>query len=270
MLKFESKKIPLRKNINPLDVYLFDSVGLIVVKNVLSNDIVEKAKDKLSQKYKQKPWKFPVLDVDSVFWDMMTNPIMLGLVEQFCGEHFRLDHAFGVSSENIVVNLHGGPNCSLGSCFSQVDNGIMVSQLSCGFPLTVQSSETKGMCYIPGSHKSLDSRDGRAVKRELLNDDLNHPSIVVPTLLPGDLVIFSESLIHGDNGWLPKDYHRLIVYYKFAPGHVCWRDPREQERYKNFARNDLERRLIEPPWSGSFSDINQLDKDNKRRGKTLQ
>lgn len=269
MLKFEPRKIPLRQGVNPLDVYLFDSVGLIVVKNVLSEEMVASAKEALQQKYKVKPWKFPVLDVNGVFWDMMTNPVMLGLVEQFCGEHFRLDHAFGVSSENIVVNLHGGPNCSLGSCFSQVDNGTMVSQLSCGFPLSPQSPETKGMCFIPGSHKSKDGRDGRAVKKDLLQDNLDHPALVVPDLTPGDLVIFSESLIHGDNGWRPRDYHRLIVYYKFSPGHVCWRDPREQERYKKFARNDLERRLIEPPWSGSFSDIDQLDKNNTRRGKTL-
>jgi len=259
------------KSNKDLELYLFDSIGLTVIKNAISAGMVEKLKSALDRRHNKKPWKFPILDVDQIFWDLLTTPVMLNMVEKICGEYFRLDHAFGVSSDNIIVNLHGGPNCSFGSCFSQVDNDILVSQLSCGFPLTPQNKETKGMCYIPGSHKSRYSNDGRSIKKELLHDDLNHEAIIVPTLNPGDLVIFSESLIHGDNGWEPKDYSRLICYYKFSPGFCCWRDPREQEKYMKLARNDLERRLLSPPWSGQFSDANnQLDHNNKRREKTLQ
>lgn len=269
MLTFPKKNYS--PEIDPLDIYLFDSVGVAIIRNAIPINLIELAKKSISNLYSgAKPWKFPILDINSVFWDIMINPKMLAMVEQLCGEQFRLDHAFGVSSENIVVNLHGGPNCSFGSCFSQVDNITLVSQLSCGFPLTPQSPATGGMCYIPGSHKSKDARDGRTIRKDLLKNNLNHEAIVVPTLNPGDLILFSESLIHGDNGWLPTDYHRLIVYYKFCPGFSCWRDPKEQERYMPMARTDLERRLLEPPWSGKFSDLNHImDRENKRRAKTL-
>lgn len=258
--------------VNPTDLYVFDSIGLLVVRNVLSSEAVETAKDSLANAHngQKKPWKFPVLDAGEIFWDMMVNPTMLCLVSNVCGEFFRMDHAFGVTSENLVVNLHGGPNCSSGSCFSSVDNGTLVSQLSAGFALYPQSPSTGGLCYIPGSHKSKDTRDGRTVKKELLNGNLNHDCIVVPTINAGDLVMFSESLIHGDSGWSPTDYHRTMIYYKFCPGFICWRDPKEQDRYLPLARTALERRLLERPWSGSFSDLNNtLDMSNKRREKTL-
>lgn len=271
MFKFIQNRpsIAKRAEVDPLALYLFDCTGVAIIRNVLSPDIVEQAKKSLAT-HQEKRWKFPILDVNEIFWDIMTNAKMLAMVEQICGEYFRLDHAFGVTSEDVVINLHGGPNCSLGSCFSQVDNSVLVSQLSCGFALTPQSSTTKGMCYIPGSHKALDGRDGSTIRKELLHGDLNHESVIVPTLNPGDLIMFPESLIHGDNGWKPKDYHRLTIYYKFCPGFISWRNPNEQERYRPLARTELEKRLLEPPWSGSFSDDKgALDRSNKRRGKTI-
>lgn len=252
--------------------YLMDTVGLVVIRNAIPESTVGEAISALNLVYHggKKPWKFPILDAGRVFWDVLTNKAMLSMAEKMCGEYFRLDHAFGVCSDELVVNLHGGPNCSFGSCFFKADNQPLVSQLSCGIALAPQSPETKGMCYIPGSHKSSDQRDGRTIKKELLNDDLENDCLVVPRLNPGDLVVFSESLVHGDNGWLPKNYSRLMLYYKFCPGFVCWRDPKEQEKYISMASNDLERRLLESPWSGRFSDDNHImDKANARRNTTL-
>jgi hypothetical protein len=271
MLLVTSKPIPLRGNLKPLDVYLFDCMGLVVLRNVFPASQIEAAKKAIDAVHPGiKPWKFPVLNLGEVFWDMMTNPTMLALVEQLCGDQFRMDHAFSVSSDAGLVNLHGGPSSSFGSCFTQVDNQLMTGQLSCGVSLAAQSPATGGMCYIPGSHRSLDMRTGSEVRKQLLNGRMDHECITIPTLNPGDLVVFSESLVHGDTGWNNPGYSRIITYYKFCPGFMTWRDPREQEQYVPLARTDLERRLVEPPWSGKFSDKNnKMDYNNTRREKTL-
>jgi hypothetical protein len=50
---------------------------------------------------------------------------------------------------------------------------------------------------------------------------------------------------------------------------MAWRDPAQQEKYKQYARTDLERKLLENPWSGQFSDENnKMDHTNIRREKT--
>lgn len=259
------------QEIDALDVYLFDCMGLAIMRNVIPMAQVEAAKKAIAKIYPAKmPWKFAVLSMGEIFWDLMTNAKLLRIVEQLCGVEFRLDHAFAVSSDEKIVNLHGGPSSSHNSCFTRTDNTLCVSQLSVGIPLTPQTPATGGVCYIPGSHRSLDMRAGAEIKRELLKGNMKHEAIVIPSLNPGDLVMFSESLIHGDTGWNPLNYSRVIVYYKFCPGFMTWRDPREQEQYRHLARTSLERRLIEPPWSGKFSDKNYaMDHSNTRREKTV-
>lgn len=259
------------KNLDPLHVYLFDCSGLVVLKNVFPKQQIEQAKKTIDKIYpNKKPWKFSVLSMGEIFWDILSNKVMLAIAEQLCGDQFRLDHAFSVTSDEKIINLHGGPASSYGSCFAKLDNSLFVGQLSCGVPLTPQSPSTGGMCYIPGSHRSLDYRNGREIKKELLDHNLKNEGIVVPTLEIGDLVVFTESLVHGDTGWRPNNYSRMITYYKFSPGFMCWRDPREQEQYRHLARTDLERRLLEPPWSGQYSDANYvMDHNNIRKQKTL-
>jgi len=246
-------------------------MGLIVIKNVFPKAQIENAKKAIDKIYpSKKPWKFSVLGMGEIFWDILSNEIMLGMAEQICGDQFRLDHAFSVTSDETIINLHGGPASSFGSCFAKLDNSLFVGQLSCGVPLAPQSPATGGMCYVPGSHRSIDLRNGREIKNELFKGNLDHDAIVVPTLDVGDLVVFTESLVHADVGWKPKNYSRMITYYKFSPGFMCWRDPREQEQYYHLARNNLEKKLLEPPWSGQYSDKNYaMDHNNNRKKKTL-
>lgn len=271
MLMTKKRVVENVVNLNPLDVYLFDCMGLVVIRNVFPVEQIQQAKKAIDKIYpNKKPWKFSVLGMGEIFWDILTNKIMLAMAEQMCGDQFRLDHAFSVTSDEKIINLHGGPASSYGSCFTKLDNSLYVGQLSCGIPLTPQSPSTGGMCYIPGSHRSLDCRSGREIKKELMNGNMATDSLVVPTLNLGDLVVFTESLVHGDVGWNPTNYSRMITYYKFAPGFMCWRDSREQEQYRSLARNELEKRLLEPPWSGQFSDQNYvMDKNNTRKLKTL-
>ncbi len=99
----------------------------------------------------------------------------------------------------------------------------------------------------------------------------DHPAIVTPTLSAGDMVVFSESIVHGDSGWRgPSVGPRLQLYFKFAPGWMAWRDPAQQAKYAAYATTDLERRLIAGPWTGRYDDdAGRMDIANSRRGPTL-
>jgi hypothetical protein len=179
-------------------LYVFDCQGFAIIRNLIPLSVVERAISAINTAFPNKmTWKFPVLHLDRVFWEIMTTPLILKCAEHLCGSEFRLDHAFTVTSDNGVPNLHGGPNCSQRSCFAQwVGNtDILVGQLSVGVALTPQSAQTGGVSYIPGSHKAFDQRDGRTIKEQIMDNHFNHEFLVTPSLNPGDVVVFTVILV---------------------------------------------------------------------------
>lgn len=260
--------------LSDLDSYVFDTTGCVIIKNILSKADVHIAKNAITDNWPGlPPWKFPVLHLHRIFWEMLTHDILLDYCEMFCGEHFRLDHAFGLSSNGAVPQLHGGPQSSQYSCFYlQLNNGLrkgIVGQLNFGYCLEPQNEQTGGFTYVPGSHKTADARVGAEVLKDVYNNDFSHHSLIVPELNPGDLLVFTEALIHGDTGYRAKDSYRMQVYYKMTPGFMCWRDPSQQHIYKQFALTEQERRLIEPPWTGRYSETStSMGTSNDRRQKT--
>ena len=257
--------------------YIFDTTGCVIIKNVLNNQDVLEAKNAIISNWPDKtPWKFPVMHLGRVFWKMLTQELLLDFSEEFCGEHFRLDHAFGLSGNDAVPQLHGGPQSSQHSCFYlQLPHGIrkgIVGQLNVGFCLEPQNPKTGGFVYLPGSHKTADSRAGREILEEVYKNDFTHHSLVVPTLESGDMIIFTEALIHGDTGWKASTGScRMQVYFKMTPGFMCWRDPNQLQILERFVETDLERRLIEPPWTGKYSETAYtMGAINDRRSPTRQ
>lgn len=263
---------------NPVHAYSFECTGVAVIPNALQSHQVEEAKWLIKQNWPESvPWKFPVLHLGGIFWDMMTHPHLLNLCNQFVGQHFRMDHAFGLTSNGAIPQLHGGPQSSQYSCFylplAFGNHKGLAGQLNFGFCLEEQNPETGGFCYIPGSHKVVDSRAGLEVLNQVYGGKFEHHSIIVPKLVPGDMIVFTEALIHGDTGWRNKEPGscRMQVYYKMTPGFMCWRDPAQNEHLLKYARTDLERRLMAPPWTGRYSETAvSMGTDNLRREPTVQ
>ena len=256
--------------------YSYECTGFAQIPNALTPEQVATAKNLINNNWpKGIPWKFPVLHLGRVFWEMLTNKNLLPLADEFAGEHFRCDHAFGLSSNGAVPQLHGGPQSSQYSCFYfPLNNGKRkgIGRLNFGFCLEGQSPETGGFCYIPGSHKTNDPRDGLRVLYEVYKTNFNHHSIIVPTLNPGDMIMFTEAMVHGDTGWRNpvKGSYRMQVYFMMAPGWACWRDPKENEHLLQYAQTDLERRIMDGPWSGRFSeDATSMGVKNSRRKPTI-
>ena len=255
--------------------YSFNTTGVAIIPKVLPDSSVEEAKQLIKKQWPNGgQWKFPVLHLGRVFWDMMTHPTVLQFCREFVGEHFRMDHAFGVSGDAAQRQMHGGPYSSQNSCFCLPIPGAgnFVGQLNIGFALTGQSVNTGGFCYVPGSHLSSDTRAGAKILAEVYANNFNHHSIIVPTLSPGDLMVFTEALVHGDTGQNKNKNPatRTQIYYKMTPGFMCWRDPEANKNYLQYAKTDLERNMLEPPWTGRYTeDANSMSITNERRKGTL-
>ena len=259
-----------------LNDYSFDCTGVAIIKKAIPKATVDKVRRCLDRNWPAlTPWKFPVLHLDRVFWELMTHPQVLSLSHQFAGDNFRMDHAFGVSSNRSQPQMHGGPQSSQYSCFYQPlpfgERKGIAGQLNFGFSIDGQSPADGGFCYIPGSHKVVDPRAGKEVLAEVYDNNFNHHSIVVPTLEPGDLMLFTEALIHGDTGKRGKRSNRTQIYYKMTPGFMCWRDPAQNEHLLQYAETDLERRMMAPPWTGRYSeDAKSMGITNERRNPTIE
>lgn len=76
--------------------------------------------------------------------------------------------------------------------------------------------------------------------------------------------------MHGDTGWKNNTNYRMQLYYKMTPGFMAWRDPSQNEIYKQFAANELELRMLQPPWTGRYYEDNHLmGTSNTRRENTI-
>lgn len=244
--------------------YVLDSVGCIVRRGVIDLAEILRAKHAINTQVSPITWKFPTLFLDDIFWHWMERHELFLPAREACGPHVRMDHAFGLRGGGVSSsprNLHGGPNCNIGSCFYHDARGALgiTGQLVVGVSLVGQTPETGGFCYLPGSHKSFLPANGNELTSHLLGNGFDHESIVVPTLKPGDVVMFFEALVHGDTG-VRKPSERMAAYYKYVPGFACWRDPAQQERYRDFAiQNNKSQRikqLLMPPWSAQYDDTN--------------
>jgi hypothetical protein len=97
---------------------------------------------------------------------------------------------------------------------------------------------------VPGSHKANFPRPA---------DLPEHDYQVQPELFAGDLLIFTEALMHGTLPWL-ADHERRVLLFKYSPGSMAWSPPdiiREQLHPFVDTVGDSLRILLEPPyWEG--------------------
>lgn len=211
-------------------MYQFKIQGLCILRNVISQ---EKVNDICSALPTDLKHHFEFLEQNSIFMELMETPEILEACKDLVGKWFRFDHSLGVcQTQKDEPYLHGGQYGSQGTCFSNGWNG----QLAFGIYLTAQNENTGGFTYIPGSHKTL-------VGEQFVDDSLS----IVPEVYPGDIVIFPESLLHGQQQW-KADYVRKTLYYKYVPGYMCWQDYEQTKKYLDLAQTDMQRLLLRPPF----------------------
>ena len=253
--------------------YGFDCTGFFRRPGAVDPDLIRRVWDAIVARHGTTlASKFPVMPtIGPVIYELMQHPLLAALSEFFCGEHFRVDHVFGVAGGR--PNLHGGPNTSQRSCFwfRAGERDVIAGRVSVGVVLLPQSPATGGFCYIPGSHKAYDERlTGSELLQHTYGGHHNHPDIVCPTLEPGDIVAFSESMVHGDTGWRSTVRQRAVIYFAITPGWATWRDPAQMAAAIAAAPNDLCRRMLALPWTGRYpEDDYTMGLKNERRERTI-
>jgi Phytanoyl-CoA dioxygenase (PhyH) len=230
------------------ELYEFDLRGFVVCRQVLSRQEVARclASTDGCQAAKHNG-KFSFFELDPFFVELMARPRTLGILKAMLGEWLRFDHAFGLwmtRDEEISENLHGGPLQNQRAFWYQwsmqsMHNGL-VKVL---YALNDVHPGDGGFICVPGSHKGnvpyLPPHDS--------------PFVVNPTLQAGDMLIFTEALVHGSRQWI-ADRPRRVLIYSYGPGCLAWKAYDSIKPYLALATTDVQRDLLRPPYVGDYDE----------------
>ena len=226
------------------EIYEFDLNGIIVYRDFLTPDAVARYNEILDRHVAQNNnFGFSFIHHDYCFMELMAHPRTLDILRTMIGEWFRLDHAYGIqmtASSDDNTNLHGGPRTDQGEhCYQwhqgRMYNGLVVVM----YALEDVNAGDGGFIGVPGSHKG------------------NHPYkpepsshiVVQPELKAGDMLIFTEALVHGTRKWVSANRRRSLLY-KYSPGYSSWGQPDTGTKLLDYAKTDIERELLRPPFVG--------------------
>ena len=226
------------------EIYEFDLNGIIIYPGLIPPENVARM-NKLIDADQQDtfPHSFQYLDLDSIFMDLMANPRTLEIIRVMCGEWLRIDHTYGLQMTkdyDVKENLHGGLRADQGEhqyqwCYNQMHNGLIVVM----YALEDVNPEDGGFICVPGSHKA-----NPAFKPSVSSHLVHNPS-----LKAGDMLIFTEALVHGTRRW-QSDQRRRSLLYKYSPGYSTWGNPEHMEHYADIATTQLQKDLLRPPYVG--------------------
>ena len=103
-----------------------------------------------------------------------------------------------------------------------------------------------GFSCIPGSHKT---HFFEHLPLEVKRFERIPHYLVQPEVEAGDVMLFTEALIHGTAPWT-ADHERRTFLYKYAPGHLAYSD-----HFYNlddyFNPTDQQQRILSAPSAGA-------------------
>ena len=180
------------------------------------------------------------------FRDLIDHPAVLEIVREVCGSTVRLDHTYGIvmARGTSGLGLHGGAVPFDPSQYYLLDRGrIRTGLVAAQWALVDHPPEAGGFVCIPGSHKSAFSLPA-TFDRQL--------AVPVP-MAAGDVVVFSEALIHGTLPWHGVEERRTLVY-KYSPGNSAWSLVRWPPELLA-ACTDRQQLLLQPPSVGGHHPV---------------
>ena len=238
--------------------FLFDLQGFLIVKGVLSaaelrvlNDAVDEKFDAYAQPsehwrpHRCSHWGQPLVDL--IDHDGLM-PYLLGPTSAST-----TTTASSCAAAMRAAGLHGGSHLrhSWSDHWYRYQDGLMRNGLTViTFFLTGATEGDGGFACVPGSHKSN--------YLDLLPPDVRNyarpaPYVLQPAVEAGDVLIFTEALVHGTMPWT-ADHERRCLLYKYSPGHSAWdRDGYDLADYRSFHLAERRRRIMQPPTSAATS-----------------
>jgi len=226
--------------------YLFDLHGFVVIKNVVPQDEIKRMLE-LSDYWHSLPeeelpaplksYSHPSVKAtdartiqnphygDEAFGRLALNPEIMRFVLAFTLNSPQLiDIALTRNHrDSNDIPFHGGvvdypgiprglhhPACA----YQAVDDTIFANFLNAAVPL-VDVPEGTGFVCIPGSHKTPFVRP----------DDIDiydePPTVINVCPKAGDVVLFTEALVHGARKWT-ADYPRRTVFVRYSTSYASW------------------------------------------------
>eukprot|EP00930_Biecheleria_cincta_P075984 TRINITY_DN63189_c0_g1_i1.p1 TRINITY_DN63189_c0_g1~~TRINITY_DN63189_c0_g1_i1.p1 ORF type:complete len:377 (+),score=58.68 TRINITY_DN63189_c0_g1_i1:27-1133(+) len=155
------------------------------------------------------------------FRQFMCHPRVVPILTELLGVGYRLDHsplllvqeqgAEGHTLHGGAVTESGEPAWPLMYSFS---HGQMRNQLlTVCMQLRDAGPEDGGFCVVPGSHKS--NFPVPPALADVSDEDLAE-HVRQPAIASGDVLVFTEAVLHGTLPWT-ADHQRRTVIYRFAP-----------------------------------------------------
>ncbi len=226
------------------EIYEFDLNGVIVYRDLIPPEqVVEMNRvldDAMGGEF---PNHFSFMDRDPCFMELMAHPRTLNVIRTMIGDWLRLDHAYGLQMTRemeVHENLHGGPRQDQGEHQYQWVQGKMYNGLIVVmYALEDVNPGDGGFVCVPGSHKA----------NVAYHPGVHSPLVVNPSLKAGDMLIFTEALVHGTRRWQSERRRRSLLY-KYSPGYSAWGDPERMKALEPQAANALQRALLRPPCVG--------------------
>lgn len=246
-------------SLTPEEIFMFDLDGYLVVKNVLSQNEVDEL-NRLSDEafpgeYDEKNFRRTswVSKWGPKFQALIDHPKLIPYLNGLLGPQFRIDHDYCIFMRKggQAGRLHGGPRMQLsrggpGDHWYDYHDGIIRNGLTVfTYCLTPAGPGDGGFCCIPGTHKTnclknlpddvkMFERDAHYVRQ--------------PEAEAGDVIIFTEALVHGTMTWA-ADHERRALLFKYSPGHSSWSgDYYDPDEYTDVS--DQLRRIMTPPSIG--------------------
>lgn len=233
------------------DRFVFDTQGYIVLRGVLSASECERysaladerwprhADDPAFRRFNRvSDWGQPLID-------LMDHPVVLDYLVELIGRKLRIDHDYGIFMEasGASMQLHGGPRLFETDHWYYYQDGVMRNGLTVAtFNLTPAPAGAGGFTCIPGSHKANYLRN---LPEDVRCFERRPDYVVQPAMDAGDVLIFTEALIHGTAPWTASHERRTLLY-KYSPPHSTWaKAGYDPDRYPEIT--ERQRRLMQPP-----------------------
>jgi hypothetical protein len=231
--------------------FRFDLEGYLVIPGVLSIEECAALSAQCNDHWPRQPEDGPFRRTADIskwgkpFLDLMDHPKVLPYLIELIGPRLRADHDYSIFMQSDAPGqlLHGGPFLFESDHWYQYTDGTMRNGLMVAtWVLTDANPGDGGFTCVPGSHKTNFIKhlpeDVRAHERK--------PEYVrQPALKAGDVVLFTEALMHGTAPWQGVLERRALLF-KYSPPHSSWaKAPYALADYPN--ATEQQKRLMAPP-----------------------
>jgi ectoine hydroxylase-related dioxygenase (phytanoyl-CoA dioxygenase family) len=253
--------------------YLFDLMGFLVVKQVLSRaevdelnalidsyDLWRKAESGQEWAWVNDP-NFMTLGSlhtwDEPFRRLLAHERLLPYLKSLVGPKFRYDHGYALMMRpgSKQLGLHGGHTPWDPAQDYQYRDGEMMNGLTVvSYALSDAGADDGGFAVVPGSHKANFPVPARFISLEETG-----PWVVRVPVKAGDAIIFSEACTHGTWPWRAQHERRSLLY-KYAPGHLAWASPYPSPADASVDYPEQIRRILEAPYVAPNQDVYEAER----------